>query len=381
MSAMTAILTYTPMVEANVSLTRDGRTTAYDLTDDITRFTVNLKTDDSSDFILHLKNEGKKYTGLLMPMDKIAIYLSKANRYQVLAGYVTKAPYYNLNTDEVEIRGRDVLYRLQKLYWDAGLEESFWLVYRGQDDAEQDGGYWKSGVKVLQAVADWPASKISVGQIPSDVIEWATSMYQAKLSDTQGADMVAQIYAMLQTSGPTIGGASGGSSSGGAADFSGNSNAEVVWSFCMSQGFSKQAAAGVIGNMQQESGVDPAACQGGGGPGRGLLQWEAGSGRFSDLCAFASERGTEWTDIQAQLLFFVSEAPAQFDAFTGNGVYTYPNGAQAWIAEKMTFDQFKAITDLPWATEAFERVYTRGSVPMMEKRIAYARSAYDQFGG
>ena len=206
-------------------------------------------------------------------------------------------------------------------------------------------------------------------------------MYQAKLSDTQGADMVAQIYAMLQTSGPTIGGASGGSSSGGAADFSGNSNAEVVWNFCMSQGFSKQAAAGVIGNMQQESGVDPAACQGGGGPGRGLLQWEAGSGRFSDLCAFASERGTEWTDIQAQLLFFVSEAPAQFDAFTGNGVYTYPNGAQAWIAEKMTFDQFKAITDLPWATEAFERVYTRGSVPMMEKRIAYARSAYDQFGG
>ena len=35
MSAMTAILTYTPMVEANVSLTRDGRTTAYDLSDDI----------------------------------------------------------------------------------------------------------------------------------------------------------------------------------------------------------------------------------------------------------------------------------------------------------------------------------------------------------
>ena len=97
------------MVEANVSLTRDGRTTAYDLSDDITRFTVNLKTDDSSDFILHLKNEGKKYTGLLMPMDKIAIYLSKADRYQVLAGYITKAPYYNLNTDEDEIRGRDVL--------------------------------------------------------------------------------------------------------------------------------------------------------------------------------------------------------------------------------------------------------------------------------
>ena len=378
---MTAILAYTPMVSAQVRAQTVNGYKYYDLTDDITNFSVTLNTDGCSTFSLTLQNVGGKYDGAFKPMDAIAIYLSKANRYQVLAGYVTKAPYYNLNTDEVEIRGRDVLYRLQKLYWDAGLEESFWLVYRGQDDTEQDGGYWKSGVKVLQAVADWPASKISVGQIPSDVIEWATSMYQAKLSDTQGADMVNQIYKMLQTSGPAIGGASEGSSSGGAADFSGNSNAEVVWNFCMSQGFSKQAAAGVIGNMQQESGVDPAACQGGGGPGRGLLQWEAGSGRFSDLCAFASERGTEWTDIQAQLLFFVSEAAAQFDAFTGNGVYTYPNGAQAWIAEKMTFDQFKAITDLPWATEAFERVYTRGSVPMMEKRIAYARSAYDQFGG
>ena len=379
---MTAILTYTPMVEANVSLTRDGRTTAYDLSDDITRFTVNLKTDDSSDFILHLKNEGEKYTGLLMPMDKIAIYLSKADRYQVLAGYVTKVPMFMLNSQPVTITGKDVLWRLQALYWDSGLLASRELVtFQSAESSDQDGGYWRAAANVLMSVAGWPAERISVGQIPSDVIEWATSMYQAKLSDTQGADMVNQIYKMLQTSGPAIGGASEGSSSGGAADFSGNSNAEVVWNFCMSQGFSKQAAAGVIGNMQQESGVDPAACQGGGGPGRGLLQWEAGSGRFSDLCAFASERGTEWTDIQAQLLFFVGEAPAQFDAFTGHGVHTYPSGAQAWIAEKMTFDQFKAITDLPWATEAFERVYTRGSIPMMEKRIAYARSAYDQFGG
>lgn len=369
------------MVEAHVAVVRDGVQRAYDLSDDITRFTLNLKTDDSSDFTLHLKNERDKYTGLLMPMDKIAIYLTKLDRYQVLAGYIKDAPYYNLNAGEVTIKGRDVIYRLQQLYWDAGLQESFWLTYRGQDDTAQDGGYWKSGVKVLQAVADWPAEKIMVGQIPGDVIDWAVSMYQAKLADTQGAEMVAQVYKMLQTSGPKIGSASGGSSSGGAADFSGNSNAEVVWNFCMSQGFTRQAAAGIIGNMQQESGVDPAACQGGGGPGRGLLQWETGSSRFSSLCQFASERGTDWTDIQAQLLFFVQEAPSQFDAYTGNGVYTYPSGAVAWIAEKMTFDQFKALTDLPWATEAFERVYTRGSIPMMEKRIAYAQAAYDQFGG
>ena len=379
---MTAILAYTPMVSAQVRAQTANGYKYYDLTDDITDFSVTLNTDGCSTFSLTLQNVGGKYDGAFKPMDAIAIYLSKANRYQVLAGYVTKVPMFMLNSQPVTITGKDVLWRLQALYWDSGLLASRELVtFQSAESSDQDGGYWRAAANVLMSVAGWPAERISVGQIPSDVIEWATSMYQAKLSDTQGADMVNQIYKMLQTSGPAIGGASEGSSSGGAADFSGNSNAEVVWNFCMSQGFSKQAAAGVIGNMQQESGVDPAACQGGGGPGRGLLQWEAGSGRFSDLCAFASERGTEWTDIQAQLLFFVGEAPAQFDAFTGHGVHTYPSGAQAWIAEKMTFDQFKAITDLPWATEAFERVYTRGSIPMMEKRIAYARSAYDQFGG
>ena len=379
---MTAILAYTPMVKAEVAVRQpDGSVRAYDLTDDITGFKINLNVDGCSTFSLSLQNKGGKYNGAFTPMDRIVIRLSKGDEYPVFAGYITKCDFWRLYNADFEMSGKCALYRLQALYWDAGLYESQQLLFTNSSTWKTHDEYWRVGANVLTNVANWDASKIAIGQLPDDVIEFATSMYRVKLADTQGADMVAQIYAMLQTSGPTIGGASGGSSSGGAADFSGNSNAEVVWNFCMSQGFSKQAAAGVIGNMQQESGVDPAACQGGGGPGRGLLQWEAGSGRFSDLCAFASERGTEWTDIQAQLLFFVSEAPAQFDAFTGNGVYTYPNGAQAWIAEKMTFDQFKAITDLPWATEAFERVYTRGSVPMMEKRIAYARSAYDQFGG
>lgn len=379
---MTAILTYTPMVKAEVAVRQpDGSVRAYDLTDDITGFKINLNVDSCSTFSLSLQNKGGKYNGAFTPMDRIVIRLSKGDEYPVFAGYITKCDFWRLYNADFEMSGKCALYRLQALYWDAGLYESQQLLFTNSSTWKTHEEYWRVGANVLTNVANWDASKIAIGQLPDDVIEFATSMYRVKLADTQGADMVNQIYKMLQTSGPAIGGASEGSSSGGAADFSGNSNAEVVWNFCMSQGFSKQAAAGVIGNMQQESGVDPAACQGGGGPGRGLLQWEAGSGRFSDLCAFASERGTEWTDIQAQLLFFVSEAPAQFDAFTGNGVYTYPNGAQAWIAEKMTFDQFKAITDLPWATEAFERVYTRGSVPMMEKRIAYARSAYDQFGG
>ena len=376
---MTNILTYTPMIHAQIGTVSNGSTKAYDVSDDIVRFSINLKTDDSSDFSITLKNEKNKYMGVFSPMDKIAIWLTKSEKYQVLAGYIQTVPYFNLNAGEVTITGRDVLFRLQRLYWDPNLEDSYWLVFSQQDNTSQDGGYWKKGVRLLQAVANWPANKISIGQIPDEVIQWATDMYQVRLEDTQGADLVNKIYEMLQTSGPKIGTAASGVA--GAADFSGNTNAEIVWNFCLSQGFTKQAAAGVIGNMQQESGVDPAKCQSGGGPGRGLLQWEVGSDRFNSLCQFASQRGADWTDIQSQLLYFVQEAPSQFDAYTGHGVYTYPSGAQAWIAEKMTFDQFKALTDIPWATEAFERVYTRASIPRMEQRVAYAQAAFSQFGG
>lgn len=376
---MTKVLTYTPMIHAQIGTVENCSAKAYDISDDIVRFSINLKTDDSSDFSITLKNENDKYVGKFSPMDKIVIWLTKSERYQILSGYLQKVPYFNLNSGEVTITGRDVLFRLQRLFWDPNIESSYWLTFGNQDNTSQDGGYWKKGVRLLQAACNWPADKISIGQIPDDVIEWATSMYQVRLSDTQGADLVNQIYEMLQTSGPKIG--QEGSTTSGAADFSGNSNAEIVWNFCISQGFTAQTAAAVIGNMQQESGVDPAKCQGGGGPGRGLLQWEEGSSRYAALVQFASQRGTTWSDIQAQLLYFVQEAPSQFEAYTGHGVHTYPSGAVAWIAEKMTFDQFKALTDIPWATEAFERVYTRASQPLMEKRIAYAQAAYQQFNG
>lgn len=376
---MTKILTYTPMINATVRSRQEVGYKYYDISDDITDFSITLNTDGCSTFSITLQNVKNKYDGVFTPMDTIVIWLTKSERYQVFSGYITNVPMFTLYSGPVTIKGKDVLWRLQSLYWDSGLLASRELVtFQSAETNDQDGGYWRAAVNVLSAVCGWPADKISIGQIPSDVIEWALSMYDVRLADTQGADLVNKIYEMIQTSGPQLGGSS---SSGGAADFSGNSNAEIVWNFCVSQGFTTQAAAAVIGNMQQESGVDPAKAQSGGGPGRGLLQWEQGSDRFNSLCQYASQMGKDWTDIQAQLLYFVQEAPSQFDQYTGHGVHTYSTGAVAWIAEKMTFDQFKALTDIPWATEAFERVYTRASMPLMDKRIAYAQSAYQQFAG
>jgi hypothetical protein len=211
---MTAILAYTPMVKAEVAVRQqDGSVRAYDLTDDITGFKINLNVDSCSTFSLSLQNKGGKYNGAFTPMDRIVIRLSKGDEYPVFAGYITKCDFWRLYNADFEMSGKCALYRLQALYWDAGLYESQQLLFTNSSTWKTHEEYWRVGANVLTNVANWDASKIAIGQLPDDVIEFATSMYRVKLADTQGADMVNQIYKMLQTSGPAIG--SGGSSSAG----------------------------------------------------------------------------------------------------------------------------------------------------------------------
>lgn len=220
---MTAVLTYTPMVSAQVRAQTAGGYRYYDLTDDITNFSVTVNVDGCSTFSLTLQNDGGKYDGVFSPMDAIAIYLTKTSRYQVLAGYVTRVPVFSLHSQPVIISGKDVLWRLQGLYWDSGLLASRELVtFQSADSSDQDGGYWRAAANVLMSVAGWPAERVSVGQIPTEVVEWALSMYDAKLADTQGADMVNQIYQMLQVSGPTFTEATGDVSGLGGDVFDGD---------------------------------------------------------------------------------------------------------------------------------------------------------------
>lgn len=137
------------------------------------------------------------------------------------------------------------------------------------------------------------------------------------------------------------------------------------------KGLSNVSIAAIMGNIAQESGFDPACNQSGGGPGRGLFQWEVG-GRFESLLAFAAAQGGSWTDVGIQLDFMWGEAPGMFDTYSGF-LHVYGTGAVAGLGRHMSFEQWCAIDGIDWATEAFERVFTRASLPMMDRRIEYAR--------
>jgi hypothetical protein len=63
----------------------------------------------------------------------------------------------------------------------------------------------------------------------------------------------------------------------------------------------------VVGNLVQESGVNPAISQSSGGPGRGIAQWSAGTRwdttRGDNLVAFAATEGLPTNSLRVQLDF------------------------------------------------------------------------------
>lgn len=144
-------------------------------------------------------------------------------------------------------------------------------------------------------------------------------------------------------------------------------NAWAVWQFLKSKGYSEQAAAGILGNMDQESGIMPDIDEGGGGPGYGLVQWtspiagESGRAYVQRLLGQAGISG-DYRNITTQLKLL--------DWHMHNGQYI-PSAAYPYSVA-----QFKALTDIGTATMAFEANFERPAVTHPE-RIPMAQYWYD----
>jgi hypothetical protein len=156
----------------------------------------------------------------------------------------------------------------------------------------------------------------------------------------------------------------------------------AVWKFFTQRGFTEESTAAIMGNIQQESSFNPYSIENNGkGPAAGLFQWNnysTQSGRWKKMADYATSKGKSWTDLQCQLEYALSEMPGQFESGTGK-IYTYDNGTVTCWPNAVTLDQFKAMTDINTATQIFERAFERASSPLMDKRITYANSFYEQY--
>ena len=84
-----------------------------------------------------------------------------------------------------------------------------------------------------------------------------------------------------------------------------NSAARTAFEFFVARGLAREQAAGIVGNLLQESSVNPSAVQAG-GPGRGIAQWSAGA-RWNGLLRFARARHASPLALDIQLEFLWHE--------------------------------------------------------------------------
>jgi hypothetical protein len=148
----------------------------------------------------------------------------------------------------------------------------------------------------------------------------------------------------------------------------GNDNIERAYNYFVGRGFEPFQAAGIVGNLMQESGVNPKSHQGGGGPGRGIAQWSVND-RWANLVRWARDRDP-WA-LSTQLDFIWYEM----------------NRVSPW---KSTLPAVKATVDIETkyvgstlkkgSVEEFEENYEKAGKPNMENRIKYAKQVLARYG-
>lgn len=153
-------------------------------------------------------------------------------------------------------------------------------------------------------------------------------------------------------------------------------NAWIVWQFLKSKGYTEQAAAGILGNMEQESGVMPDTDQVG-GPAYGLVQWD---GSAYPLVPPATWNGREYVQNLMRAAgisgdYRIAKTQSQLlEWCMFNGQYIASSSYLYSVA------QFKGLTDISTATTAFEANFERPAVTHPE-RVQLAIKWYNKLHG
>jgi hypothetical protein len=138
-------------------------------------------------------------------------------------------------------------------------------------------------------------------------------------------------------------------------------NDKAAFDFFVGKGLTNFQAAGIVGNLDQESGVDPTIAQYGGGPGRGIAQWSVG-GRWDtgtdSVAHYANQQGQSIYSLNLQLEFIWWELTQ-----VGYG-----------------YSQLRATTNVTDATLVFMSDYEICGTCASAQRIAYANDVLDAYG-
>lgn len=146
-------------------------------------------------------------------------------------------------------------------------------------------------------------------------------------------------------------------------------NATEFYGYFHSKGFTIESIAGMLGNLQQESNINPGMKQtASASSGWGLIQWTPSS----NLTEYASAHGTDWAsgEIQTQLMWD--------EIINGYGGQWIPKPNKGY---PYTGEEFSQLTNVTTACMAYLIERERAGVEVAEKRVAYANAWYEYLTG
>lgn len=151
-----------------------------------------------------------------------------------------------------------------------------------------------------------------------------------------------------------------------------------IWTWCLANGYTEQAAAGILGNVQGEvgAGMNPDTEQLN-GPAYGIVQWD---GSAFPLVGAPTWDGREYVQRLMAAAGIADDYRTMMAQIKLVG-WCMVEGRQ-WIGavEPLTVAGYKACTDIAQATTAFERNFERPATTHPE-RIGYAQAWYDRLHG
>ena len=172
----------------------------------------------------------------------------------------------------------------------------------------------------------------------------------------------------------------------------GDTNAQRIFNYLVSAGWSKAAAAGAVGNFYQEAGgggtadINPASYSSGSwGESGGIAGFtdNGSAGNFTALKKFADSKGKDWTDLQVQCEFLVYQM-THGKWWGGHATPTYKQMLNSgYSIEQMTYQEFTQLTDVETATKAFLCFYEdcgMADAHYEDVRLPMAQQAYAAFG-
>ncbi|UVX97911.1 MAG: tail lysozyme [Bacteriophage sp.] len=146
-------------------------------------------------------------------------------------------------------------------------------------------------------------------------------------------------------------------------------NATEFYGYFNSKGFTIESVAGMLGNLQHESNINPGMKQtASASSGWGLIQWTPSS----NLTDYATAYGVDWAtgEIQTQLMWD--------EIINGYGSQWKPKPS---LGYGYTGAEFSQLTDVAEACKAYLYERERAGVEALTKRLTYANNWYEYLTG